>query len=216
MLKTNTLNTTQVRIYKWINDTLQLSVYADLYAGAAILLKQKPPGYMTFVAHAGRDLMNGLARTVRGDKRRLVPYVNHLDRIKAVWEDRWGASNGFSESEQPSYQEIPRATLVKLQALIDEHRKGQDRSKETNEIFFSTFLNYSDKEKAPENFVGEWKEAKDWFLKHAHARKAIFAREAVTQIEKHFSFLESMLDVAAGSQYERIKGLDEILAETNR
>ena len=125
MLKTNTLNTRQVRIYKWINDTLQLSVYADLYAGAAILLKQKPPGYMTFVAHAGRDLMNGLARTVRGDKRQQVPYANHLDRIKSVWEDRWGASSGFSESEQPSHQEIPHATLVKLQALIRSEPYGE-------------------------------------------------------------------------------------------
>ena len=71
--------------------------------------------------------MNGLARTVRGDKRRLVPYVNHLDENQSsgLGGPVGHASNGFSESEQPSYQEIPRATLVKLQALIDEHRKGQ-------------------------------------------------------------------------------------------
>ena len=81
MLKTNTLNTRQVRIYKWINDTLHLPVYADLFGGAAIFLRGKPPGYVTFVAHAGRELMNGLARTVRGDERQLVQYVDHLDEI---------------------------------------------------------------------------------------------------------------------------------------
>ena len=123
---------------------------------------------------------------------------------------------GFSDSELPAHREILHATLVKLQALIDDHREGRLRSEETNEIFFSTFLNYSDKDNVPENFMGEWKDAKKWFQKHAHARKDIFGREAVTQIEKHFSFLESMLDVAAGSQYERIEGLDEILDETNR
>ena len=160
--------------------------------------------------------MNGLARTVRGDKRRLVPYVNHLDRIKAVWEDRWGASNGFSESEQPSYQEIPRATLVKLQALIDEHRKGRLRSKEANEVFFSTFLVIIPIRRNLGNFVERVEGCKKVVPRTCHARKEVLAGEAVTQIEKHFLFLESMLDVAAGSQYERIKGLDEILAETNR
>ena len=160
--------------------------------------------------------MNGLARTVRGDERQLVQYVDHLDEIALAWDDQWGMPIGFSESEQPSHQEIPRATLVKLQALIDEHREGRLRSEETNEVFFSTFLSYHDKDNIPGNFKSEWKDAKNWFQKHVHARKEIFGGEAVTQIEKHFSFLESMLEVAAGSQYERIKGLDEILAETNR
>lgn len=210
------LSSRQERIYKWINDTLQLPGYAEVFRGATISLKQKPPGYVTFVAHAGRDLMNGLARTVRGDERQQVQYVDHLNRIEAVWEDQWGGSSGFSDPEQPSHREVPSNTLVKIQALIDDHRKGRLRSEKTNEIFFSTFLNYSDKDNIPANFMEEWKDAKMWFQRHAHTRNDMSDGEAKTQIEKHFSFLESMLNVAAGSQYERIKGLDEILVETNR
>ena len=32
--------------------------------------------------------MNGLARTFRGDERQQVQYVDHLNRIEAVWDDR--------------------------------------------------------------------------------------------------------------------------------
>ena len=160
--------------------------------------------------------MNGLARTFRGDVRQQVQYVDHLHNIEVAWDDGWGTLNKFSDAEEPSHHEIPRAICVKLQELIEDHRTGRRRSEETNEVFFLTFLNYLNRDEIPGNFITEWKDAKRWFQEHAHARKDRPSGEAVTHIEKHFAFLESMLEVAAGSQYERIKGLDEILAETNR
>ena len=160
--------------------------------------------------------MNGLARTIRGEVRQQAQYVNRLDEIELHWDDAWGAPGRFSDSEEPSHRAIPRSICLKLQELIEDHRTGRRRSRETNEVFFSTFLSYRDRDDIPGNFIGEWNDAKRWFQEHAHAREDLPSEEAVTQIEKHFSFLESMLEVAAGSQYERIKGLDEILAETNR
>ena len=50
------LNSEQQRVYEWLNDDLNLPVFADAYKGAAILINQKPPGYISFIAHAGRDL----------------------------------------------------------------------------------------------------------------------------------------------------------------
>ena len=210
------LSPRQERIYKWINDTLQLPGYADVFRGAAISLKHKTPGHLTFAAHAGRDLMNGLARTIRGDVRQQVQYVNRLNEVQLDWDDAWGAPVIFSDSEEPSHHAIPRAICLKLQRLIEDHRTGRRRSTETNEIFFLTFLSYRHRDDIPGHLIGEWNDAKRWFQEHAHAREDLPSEEAVTQIEKHFSLLESMLEVAAGSQYERIKGLDEILAETNR
>ena len=216
MLNNNSLSSRQKRIYKWINDTLQLPGYADVFRGAAISLNQKTPGFVTVVAHAGRDLMNGLARTIRGEVRQQVQYANRLDEIEENWDAAWGAPVRFSDSEEPSHHAIPRAICLKLQGLIEDHRRGRRINRETNEVFYSTFLSYRDRDDIPGNFIGDWNDARRWFLEHTHARKDLPSEEAVTQIEKHFSFLESMLEVAAGSQYERIKGLDEILAETNR
>ncbi len=215
MLDNNILSPEQERIYGWINDELRLPVYADVFGGAAVLLNQKPSGYVTFVAHAGREIMNGLARTVRGDERNQVQYVNLLNEIAPVWNDQWGASTGFSNSEVPSHHEISRDICVMLKSLIDEHRQGLVRNEETNEVFFSTFLDYRDKDNIPKNFMREWKDARQWFLKHAHAREGVFCPDVESEIVKHFETLETYLLAAADSQYERIRGINEILDETN-
>ena len=102
-----------------------------------------------------------------------------------------------------------------LQELIDEHREGRIRSAESNEVFFSTFLRYEDKDRIPGNFMREWKDARKWFEECAHIGKDTSMAEVETQTEKFFLFLESMLHAAASSQYERIGEIDEILDETN-
>ena len=216
MLKAGILSPRQQQIYEWINDKLGLPVYADIFGGAAVFLNQRPPGYVTFVAHAGRDIMNGLARAFRGDERKRVDYVHHLNNIAPYWDDRWGSLSGFSTTEEPSHHEIPHDICAKLQSLMDDHKRGQDRNEETNEIFFATFLRYDDRKKIPVNFLNEWKNARKWFQGHAHTRKSILGSEVNAQLAKHFQALENFLYVAASSQYQRIRGLDEILDETNR
>ena len=215
MANDNILNPKQQRIHEWIKKELQLSNYADVFEGAVILINQKPPGYISLVAHAGRDIMNGLARTFRGDKRQQVQYKNCLDDIEPMWKDKWGAQSGFSDNEEPSHHEIPHNLCIKLKSLIDDHRKGRIRDKETDELFFSTFLDYRDKENIPQNFLKEWRDTKKWFLDYTHIPNKNFSTELKTEITKHFHRLESFLDIAAGGQYMRIRDFDEILAKTN-
>ncbi len=205
----------QQRIYKWIHDTLQQPVYADVFRGATILLAEKSPGYVTFVAHAGREIMNGLVRTIREDKRTQVQYKDLIDKIAPEWLDQWGAPIGFSDSEEPSHHNIPRNVCVMIKSLIDDHEKGRVRNKETGEVFFSEFFDYSDRDKIPKNFVKQWKDTKDGFLKYAHIREKSPSVDVETEIAEHFQHLESFLHAAASSQYKRIREIDEILEETN-
>ena len=221
MLDSNGLNSKQQRIYQWINEKLRLPVYADLFRGAAVLLKQKSPGYVTFVAHAGRDIMNGLARTYRGEESKRVQYENHLDKIEPNWELQWGGPIGISDAEElpyeePVHYEIPRDICKMVKSLIDEHKERRVRSQEINEVFFLTFLDYKDADTIPRNFMQEWKNAKNWFLKYTHARKSAFDSHVEIELTTHFRVLESNLFAAANSQYERIRGIDEILEEANR
>ena len=160
--------------------------------------------------------MNGLARAYKGDVRQQVQYVDHLNRITPEWDDKWGVSIGLSDSEAPTYYEIPHNVCEMLQALIEDHRKGRVRSEESNEIFFSTFLRYEDRNNIPRNFLRDWKDAKRWFQEYAHVGKDTFSVKVETGIVRYFRFLESMLYVAANSQYEQIRGIDAILDETNR
>ena len=79
----------QQQIYNWLNEKLRLPVYADAYLGAARLLQERSPGYITFVSHAARDLMNGLARTVAGIGSFQVQYVERLNKLQVKWKDDW-------------------------------------------------------------------------------------------------------------------------------
>ena len=210
------MNEKQQRIYEWLNDDLGLPVFAEAYKGAVILLKQKSNGYVSFVAHVGRDLMNRLASTVMGIKSGRVQYQAHVDRLQDVWQDKWSFSDELSSEVTEEGHLIPIKVCQTISDLIEEHKSGRLRSSEADGLFFSTFLDYSDKDKVPGNFLSEWKAAKRWFLGHAHLREKSFQPETYDDLVKHFKCLDGYLYIAASSQYERLKVLNEILDATNQ
>lgn len=210
------LNKEQQQVYDWLNNVLSLPVFAEAYKGAAILIDQKPAGYISFVAHAGRDLINGLAPAVKGAKRQQVQYQQRIDKLQGDWRDEWGYSDDLSPEVVEKGHFIPIDVCQSISTLIDEHKSGQMRSSDTNDLFFSTFLGYSDKEKIPSNFLSEWKAAKKWFEKHTHLRDKPFRTETDNDLVKHFNCLDGYLYIAASSQYERLKDLNEILDATNQ
>jgi hypothetical protein len=207
--------TEQQRVYDWLNDDLGLPVFAEAYKGAATFLEQKPSGYISFVAHAGRDLMNGLASTVANIKSGRVQYTQRIDELQLHWRKEWQFSNELSPEAAEVGHQIPIFVCQKISTLIDEHKSGRMRSSEANGLFFSTFLDYSDIERIPKNFLLEWKHAKNWFLGHAHLRREAFDKGTDNDLAMHFKCLEGYLYIAASSQYNRLRGLNEILEATN-
>ena len=209
------LTTEQQRVFDWLNDKLGLPVFAETYKGAIHMLNERPPGYITFVAHTGRDIMNTLATAVSGFQPGRVQYRQLLDGVQNEWKEEWGAEGLNQIDGAENGHLIPYDTCQKIKNLIDKHKDGSIRSSGGDGLFFSTFLDYGDRESIPPNFLRDWKSARDWFLKHAHLRKPDFADDVRSEVEKHFSTLDSLLYVAASSEFERIKGIDEILEETN-
>ena len=209
------LTNEQQNVFDWLNDKLQLPVFAEPYKGALHLLNEKPPGYITFVAHAGRDLMNRLAATVSNVQSDRVQYQQYLDGLQNEWKEEWRAEGFNNINTGKNGHLIPFNTCQKVKDLIDEHKRGRLRSSEADDLFFTTFLAYEDKEKIPPNFLREWKAAKEWFRAHAHLRKKEFDEDAPSKVTKHFQVLDGLLYVAASSEFERIKGIHEILEETN-
>ncbi len=111
---------------------------------------------------------------------------------------------------------IPFKTCQKIKKLIEEHKRVRLRVTEKDELFFTIFLAYEDKEQIPPNFWQSWKAARKWFVKHAHLREREFSNNTKFEVIKHFKTLDELLYVAASSEYERIKNLHEILEETNQ
>ncbi len=207
------LSTEQQTIFNWLNDKLELPGYAELYKGALNLLYKKPPSYILFVSHAGRDLMNGLARL--GSKGEQVQYANRLDELQNHWKDEWGTPGINKIDNAENGHLIPYEVCEKIQTLIDEHRAGHLRASELGSLFFFKFLDYADREEIPQNFLTEWKSTRQWFLAHAHLREDEFERNAPSKLERHFRTLDGLLYVAAGSALEQLRSLHEILEETN-
>ena len=204
----------QQKIYGWLDDKLKLPVYAEAYKGAVNVLKEKYPGYITFVSHTCRDIMNQLARTVSGISASQVQYKQLVDGLENKWRDEW-RNQGLSSSD---YQEdghvIPYDICEVVTDLIEKHREGQNRNQKNTDFFFDTFLGSSERDKIPN--IKKWKEAKDFFMGNAHLREKSFSGEVQYELKEHFETLEEFLYIAATSEYSRIRSLDEILEEANK
>ena len=199
------LSTEQQTVFKWLKDILQLPVYANVYKGALELLDNKPSGYITFVSHAGRDLINCLAATTIGADRSRDEYKNNLDKLKKRWQKEWGAE-GTEEGHL-----IPSVTCKLVQKLIDDDEAGHLRASELVDLFFNTFLDYADREKISPNLYQKSEKARKWFKEHAHVREPNFCDDTPSEVESHFRTLDELLYVAACSQFGRIRTLDGIL-----
>lgn len=211
------LTANQQTVFDWLNDNLELPVYAEAYKGALDLLNKKSNGYITFVSHAGRDLMNGLAAAVKGITRDQVQYVQLVDDFKDDWKNEWGGE-GFNTTEDSNENEhpIPNEICKKIKRLIDEHTEGRLRAEDTNSSFFITFLDYPNKGSIPDNLSQEWRSARRWFAGHAHLRENEFEVQASNEAERHFRSLDSFLYAAASSELEQLRSIHEILEETNQ
>ena len=207
------LTAEQNQIFKWLDNKLQLPVYAEAYKGAVHSLQIRSPGYITFVSHAGRDLMNGLARTVVGIHSFQVQYVQHLNSLQEKWKDEWRGQGLATSEEEGDGHTIPYSVCEMITDLIGDHKEGRRRSEEADDFFFNTFLGYSDKDKIPS--LEKWKDAKDFFRRKAHLREQAFSVEDQSKVAENFRILEEFLLIAATSEYSRIGTLDAILEEAN-
>lgn len=215
----NTLTSEQKQVFQWLNEKLELPVFAEAYLGAAQFLHDKPPGYITFVSHAGRDLMNGLAAAVLGIKREQAQYKTLTIEIHKHWPplqtkaDALKAKKAAIDREQKV--EIPARAFYAVEKLVSEHVAGTERAERQNLHFFQAFFDYEGAKHMPAGFLPKWKKAREFFLEKTHLNDKGYQPEDAGKLKFHFSTLEELLLAAAKSEYERIKELNEILAETN-
>ena len=209
------LSPEQKTVYDWLDSKLQMPVFAEAYLAALCLMRAKRPGYIPLVAHIGRDFMNILPTTVGGIETSRVEYEQLVDEVKARWSSV-GTGPGFGiPGESTEGHIIPYKTSHLIQKLIDEHNKGRERSGLRDSLFFSTFLDYDHKDRIPTHLLRDWRAARDWFVKVAHLRLQPLPGDASELVEQHFQTLQEGLYVAASSEFDRLKGLHEILEDTN-
>ena len=226
-----TLSDKQQVVFNWLNDELRFPVYADVYKGAVFSLAKKSPGYITYVSHAGRDFMNELAATVKkmesvevdnesdtpanGIDSARVQYVDLVGELQKVWNDKWGTEYVHAMDGTEIGNFVPFEVCERINDLIDDHNTGRERSDNLAPLFFTTLLDYADKERIPSNLLSEWTQTRRWFLAHAHLREGEFDTVDSDDLESRFRTLDDLLYVAASTEIERLRGINEILEETN-
>ena len=121
--------------------------------------------------------MNILARTVSGIQPGRVQYSQLLDGVQNEWKEEWGAEGLNQIDGAENGHLIPYDTCQNIKNLIDKHKDGSIRSSGADGLFFSTFLDYGDMEKVfLQNFLRDWKSARDWFLEARSSPKARLCR----------------------------------------
>ena len=204
----------QQKIYEWLDDKLKLPVYAEAYKGAVDMLNGKYPGYITFVSHTGRDIMNQLARIVSGISTSQVDNKKLIGNLADKWKDEWrGQELSLTQSHGDGYT-IPYNVCNMVTDLIEQNRDGTIRNKGADDLFFDTFLGYSERNRIPS--IKKWRKAKKFFVKRAHLREGNFSEKESHELEENFQTLEEFLYIAATRQYSRIRSLDAILEKANK
>ena len=204
----------QQKIFEWLDNKLQLPVFADAYKGAVFSLKKQSPGYLNFVSHTGRDILNLLAKTVAGITGGRTQYEQLVDKLQEKWLVEWRGKGLTSPKHLGEGHVIPYQVCEMIYNLIEKHKEGRQRSREADDYFFKIFLGYSDKDKIPN--LKKWKEAKVFFLKRAHLREKSFTSDDPSELAENFKVLEEFLYIAATREYSRIRSLDAILEEANK
>ena len=158
-----TLTPEQQRVFEWLNVTLALPLYAETYKGALFLLKWKPPGFVTFVAHAGREIMNGIGPTISGDQRGQAQYVQHVNKLQTEWKDEWTGRGFMTPDNSDGGHLIPFDVCQMVTDLIDDHNKGRARANRAESIFFGELLDYETLERVPRISYGNGRASRTGF-----------------------------------------------------
>ena len=132
-----------------------------------------------------------------------------------MWNDEWGTEFVHATDGKEMGNFVPFDICESIQNLIDEHTAGRKRSDNLAPLFFTTLLDYADRERIPLNLLKEWTQTRRWFLAHAHLREGEFDTNDSADVEKYFRTLEDLLYAAASTEIERLRGINEILEETN-
>jgi hypothetical protein len=214
-------NSDREKIYGWMaaND---LKSFAEIYKGAVTNLFEKTPGHVRFVAHAVRDLMNGMAATKLGRTRTQVKYVDLVGNLLVEWK-KCNLPKGTetlnpidTDENSPASPTIPKEVLLSVQKLFQEHEEGRRRSEESPYLFFQVFLpNPASPESIPESYAKMWKLLRKWFLDQCHESGKLPEQEIFDQIEPKFTQLEAILLSVADRYSNTITTIDEILDDAN-
>jgi hypothetical protein len=190
---------------------------AEVYGGAIAALSQPGlPARAHFLAHAAREIANGLPEWTSG----VAGSPREADRL-AQLADKWvrtfpeGPIKGEATGEPPAGVVIPREIFGEMSRILAD-RSTRSSSRDSIIRFFN-WLGPGNRYLPADltRFVREWMALRKWFEANAHARRSPRQAppddaEAVAYFERFERWLDSLLKGFFANQRE----LDAKLEET--
>jgi hypothetical protein len=189
-----------------------------LYQSAVKMLEETSPGYVRFVSHAVREIVNGLPGVLYKDFARgnRLQYPDRLDEILDGWprESGFGPSAG-SPNSSAQLAISPRVVAL-WRSLLDDHLEVSRRlKKNATGLFIAAEVRRSGREPTEadvEPAVEEWLRMHKWFVKHVHeSKRPINASDFKTHFQQFEQFLRNFYQAYSDVH----EGLDDVLAKTN-
>jgi hypothetical protein len=214
------------RIKDWLaQESPSLS---QLYEGAVrILFELRPPGYHVFVAHAVREIGNGLEFILFGVKsRQRLDYKSGLDQISTQWKSAGFSADGSlaglepipnSDGSRSKHFKLPLPLANSISKLIAYHGEPRETPFDRAKKLFTR--NSPENEKFSDAIrpgVEQWLEVAEWFMANTHDKRR---KEEVVldydELRKNFVLFETALGVIARPFFETTDELDKIIEAAN-
>jgi hypothetical protein len=193
---------------------------AELYQAALIQLRDRPPGYFRLVAHAVREIGNGLPQWVAGVERPgRLDHTSRLDAIIVIWQKSGLLQDTFGEAELPDAHvafSIPGDAARAVIQLLNDHLAARLRPAEfAQRLFTGAAPENAEFESALEPVLKQWVSTIRWFVGNAHDNGRCDHESDHDELVRRFDLFEKGLMAVVRGFYSTIEELDAILEDTN-
>ncbi|MEW6542562.1 MAG: hypothetical protein AB1411_03010 [Nitrospirota bacterium] len=200
----------------------------ELYEGAVkMLFENTIPGRTRFIAHAVRDIRNRLPEVISGLKGGArFEWKQHLDELTDAWQ-KAGFSldsslpvtmtqSGTSSDSRSSNVTLPPHLFRRIAKMLEEYsRTRETRRSAAIRLFEGCAPENKQQKDALEPIVSQWMDITEWFVNTVHDSGQPDGDYDCAEFTRHFLLFEDTLIALLGQFFTTIKGLDEILEDTN-
>lgn len=197
----------------------------ELYEGAVSLAYgPKLPGHIRFIAHAVREIRNGLPAALSATVRRgRLEYPDRLDQLTEAWTRYGYPLDGTLPVAPPAHTEevpspdivLPRPLVAQVAALLRDHQGARVRTREAAVHLFEACIprdQFTPDWVVP--VIDQWLDVTGWFMSRTHdSGEPDAAYEA--QVRGQFELFETILGTLSREFFATLEGIDAILAVAN-
>jgi len=193
---------------------------AELYEGAVTMLMTNPPGHVRLIAHAVREIRNGLPEAVSGPKAGgRLDYTSRVDGILEAWVQAGLMPVELTLADLPTpdtTMAVSTTAAKPVLELLRDHQMARERPIEAaRRLFVGVAPENQEHADALQPIIQQWLKVTKWFVARAHDNGRCDADCPRDELKRQFGLFEKTLMAVVRGFYTAVSELDEILEDAN-